>query len=246
MAWSLRFALTWWWQRADGAVWLLPAWGTSTRLASRPVTAASPPRIRLRQDQGHEDIMLQGRSSLYQSVVLFGAGFFGVFFSKGKSSYITTKTFFLFNFYAAGILWSHCVGPWGAVPRMIPGRSRKTLLEIHLFSWLLPQNSPLGAVSGRQEDGWPEVFPHLCRRCFLKPVQSWWLSPVYKATAASAGAHSRAHSNSLCKEKLHSPSQERAQTQTSSSEKAAGTANTNSFSTSIIRGFHQHLESFVL
>lgn len=96
----------------------------------------------------------------------------------------------LFSFYAAGILWSHCVGPWRTVPRMIPGRSRKPLLEIHLFSWLLPQNSPPGTVFSRQEDGWPEVFPHLCRAGFLKPIQSWWLSLANKGTAASTEAHS--------------------------------------------------------
>lgn len=142
------------------------------------------------------------------------------FFPQKESHHISQqRPSFLYSFFAAEILWSHCVGPLRTVPGMIPGRSRKPLLEIHLFSWLLPQNSPQGTVLSRQEDGWPKLFPHLCRPCFLKPVLSWWPSPACKAALPPWRPTHQDHSNSLQKEEFHIPAQERVKTQTSSSKK---------------------------
>ena len=103
---------------------------------------------------------------------------------------------------------------------MIPGRSRKPLLEIYLFSWLFPQNSPLGTVFSRQEDVWPEVFPHLF------PIHVSWspsraddcLWPTKALLPPWRPTH-QTHSNSLQKEEFHIPAQERVKTQAGSTKK---------------------------
>lgn len=198
---------------------------------------ANPPTC-LRQDQGRHRYWAAERAiSLSESSFVF---------QKEHHHISQKRTSFLRSFYAAGILWSYCVGPWNTAPRMIPGRGRKPLLEIHLFSWLLPQNSPPGTVLSRQEDGWSEVFP-------ISAIHVSWnqsraddrLQPTKLLLTVWRCTH-QAASNSLQKKKFHIPAQERVKTQTSSSKKAAGTANTNNFSTSIIRGFHQCLESYEL
>lgn len=189
--------------------------------------------------KGDVDIMLtEDHPSIRQ---LFCLGWF--FFPEGKSSYITTKTFFLFNFYAARLLWSHCVGPWRAVSRMIPGRSRNPSWKYIFFLGFFPRiphrelchagrrmdglgSSPISAV----EVSWSPSRADGCLQS-TKPRR-----PPQRLTPGPL---------KLCAERNSAAPQERAQTQTSSSKTAAGPANTNSFSTSIIRGFHQHVEPFV-
>ena len=167
-------------------------------------------------------------------------------FPKGTSSYITKK-----DFVSSQLLccWDSLILLCGAMkhyPKNDSWKRQKTPLEIHLSSWLLPQNSPPGTVLSRQEDVWSEVFP-------ISAVHvSWNLSraddrlPTTKLLLPLWQCTHQAASNSLQKKESHIPAQERVKTQTSSSRKAAGTAKTNNFSTSIIRGFHQCLESFVL
>lgn len=119
-------------------------------LNSQPLSCAANPPTCLRWDQGRCGYCAEEKTvSLSESCFVWAA----FFFLKENHHISQQRPSFLFNFHAARILWSHCVGPWRTVPRMIPGRSRKALLEIHLCSWLLPQNSPLGTVSSRQEDG---------------------------------------------------------------------------------------------
>lgn len=85
---------------------------------------------------------------------------FGELFSKRKTIIYQNKGLHFFSALMLLRFSNHTV--WGheeLSQKMIPGTSRKPLLEIHLFSWLLPQNSPPGTILSRQKDGWPRSSP---------------------------------------------------------------------------------------
>lgn len=71
------------------------------------------------------------------------------------------------------------------------------------------------------------------------------MTALYK-DAASMEATRQAHSHSLQKEEFHIPAPERVRIRPTDLRKAAGSANTNSFSAPIMRRFHQCSASFVL
>lgn len=243
MAWHLPFDLTSSWERNDPTVWLLPGQGTGPRVWILSLCYCCQPS-HSSQTRSREIRILCSEKTIPLSDSCFVWADF--FFPEGKSSYITTKTFFLFNFYAAGLLWSHCVGPWRAVSRMIPGRSRNPSWKYIFFLGFFPRiphrelwqagrrmdglgSSPISAVEvswspSRADDCLQSTKPRL-------PPQR----PTHWPTTQT-----------LFAKRNSTAPQERAQTRTSSSKTAAGPANTNSFSTSIIRGFHQHVEPFVL
>lgn len=111
-------------------------------------------------------------------------------FPKGASSYITEKAFISFQLLCC---WDSLIILCGAMknpPKNDSWKKQKTPLGNISFLLAASPEFPTRNCL-KQAGGWMAWgLPHLCCPHFLKPVQSWWLSPTYKAAVASVEAKS--------------------------------------------------------
>ena len=213
-----------------------------TDFNSPPLFCAASPPICLRQDQGRcRYYAAEGTISLSEGCFILGWFFFqkkNHHISQQRPSFFSNLTLLEFSDHT---VWGH------------EERSQEWFLEEAENppgnTSLLLATSPEFPIGNRvrQAGGWMAwgLPPSLLSMFLEARPELMTVSSLQSCCSLHRGPLT-GHSNSLRKEKFHIPIQERAKTQTSHSKEDAETANTNSFSTSIIRGFHQHLESFVL
>ena len=114
-------------------------------------------------------------------------------FPKGTSSYITKK-----NFISSQLLccWDSLILLCGAMkhcPKNDSWKRQKTPPGNTSFLLAASPEFPTRNCL-KQAGGWMVWgLPHFCCPCFLKPVQSWWPSPNYKAAVASMAVYSPGH-----------------------------------------------------
>lgn len=210
-------------------------------LNSPPLLYAANPPICLRQDQGRCRYYAAEKTiSLSESCFILGWFFFQ------KKNHISQQRPSFFSNFRLLEFSDHTV--WGHEERSQEWFLEKAENPPGNTSFLLatsPEFSTGNCV--RQAGGWMAWgLPPSLLSMFLEARPELMAASSLQNCCSLHRGPLTGYSNSLRKEKFHIPTQERAKTQTSSSKEAAGIANTNSFSTSIIRGFHQHLESFVL